>query len=220
MTAANMVPACFLDGPENSVFTFADLQKLPHADSFLTAEEQSFLKLIRIDKRKLEWQGGRLAAKRIMSRETGKSMTALHVEYDAFHRPICGGRLISITHSNGIAAAAYAGGRLVGADLEKIKPHSAAWQKHSFFEEEIPGHTDYEAIRAWTLKEALLKALGIGLTVPLKSINISALASGGLPVFTGKALERFESLGKPCLITKTSKIGELCFSIAVEAQYA
>ena len=189
--------------------------QLPAPETFLSADEQEFLKELKLEKRRAEWLAGRYAAKKLISLKTGISMNELSVTYDIWHRPLCGGHLVSITHSGGMAAAAFADGRLIGTDIEKIRPHSEAWKRECFHQSEIPGGTDDEAIKVWTLKESVLKALGLGLTVPLKSIDFS----GSVPVYAGKTLERFENSGKPCLIFATFKICGWRFSAAVEVHH-
>lgn len=171
-----------------------------------------FSEEFKLKKRRTEWLAGRFTAKKLISLKTGRPAIELPVTYDISHRPLCGGMPISITHSCSLAAAAFADGRLIGADIEKIKSHSAAWKKECFHPEEIPEGTDDEAVMVWTLKESVLKLLGLGLTVPLKSVDFS----GSVPVYTGKTLERFENSGKPCLFFTTMKICGWRFSAAVE----
>ena len=181
---------------------FSGTGGLPQPGSFLSDEELLFLNSLRLEKRRLEWQAGRLAAKKLIAGMSKKDMPSLAVSYDAMHRPVCGGFPVSITHSGGLAAAAYSESGIIGIDLEIIKPHSLRLAEDYFLEEEIPCTDAENIVMAWTRKEALLKALGLGLTVPAKSIN----AAGEKPVFFGKALERYKKLGSPDLRIMTARI--------------
>jgi len=193
--------------------SFVFTGSLPAAEQFLSENEIKTLAGIKLEKRRLEWQAGRLAAKKLLQNHTGLPLKQMEVSYDESHRPLCAGHLISITHSGGLAAAAYAGGQPVGADLEIIKPHSQAWINDYFFDDEVPSGLNDEALKAWTRKEAALKALGIGLSVSAKCVNVAKEK----PVFLGKALGRYESLGFPVLEIRTAKAGNWYFS-AVSAQ--
>jgi 4'-phosphopantetheinyl transferase len=104
----------------------------------------------------------------------------------------------NISHSHGFALFAFARGREVGVDIEKIRPGRpfqriaerffapgetarfssipAAQQAHAFFE-------------CWTRKEAYIKARGKGLSLPLDSFEV-----GFGP---GTAPSLFEALGEP-----------------------
>ena len=181
---------------------FSGICGLPQPESFLSDEELLFLNSLRLEKRRLEWQAGRLAAKRLVAVMAKKDMPSIAVAYDPMHRPVCGGLPVSITHSGGIAAAAYSESGIIGIDLEIIKPHSLRLAEDYFLEEEIPCADAENIVMAWTRKEALLKALGLGLTVPAKSIN----AANEKPVFLGKALERYKKLGSPDLKIMTARI--------------
>lgn len=101
-----------------------------------------------------------------------------------------GGRALrfNLSHSGERALFAFSEGRALGVDLEEIDlrtAHPAIAEK--FFapgERNIilahsPAERPHIFTRLWTLKEAYLKALGLGLTQPLNSFEIGF--EGGAP---------------------------------------
>lgn len=89
----------------------------------------------------------------------------------------------SISHSDDIVLCAAARARALGVDVERVRPRRdwsalAAGVLHG---EEISRMADLEPARrwrqfyqAWTYKEALGKALGVGLALPFRRIIVSA----------------------------------------------
>jgi 4'-phosphopantetheinyl transferase len=66
------------------------------------------------------------------------------------------------------------------------------------------------ATRIWTQKEALLKALGLGLKADPLDINLT----GGSPEFSRAALERYKELGRPPFTLRTFEtIPDYLFSL-------
>jgi 4'-phosphopantetheinyl transferase len=91
---------------------------------------------------------------------------------------------LSISHAEGWATAALARGtdERVGVDIETIAPRDETFEAIAFGRDELDrlarlgGVTRWRATtRGWVLKEALLKAIGIGLTVPLPTITVDGL---------------------------------------------
>lgn len=149
----------------------------------------------RMEKRRSEWLAGRLAAKHLLA-ETGAPgpLSSLEIGMDRLGRPSCGESLLSISHSNGWAMAAFKpGSAFLGADLEKIEDRHPAWYRDYFHLSELPAPAPSEATRLWTIKEALMKALGLGLTADPLTIK----EAGGKIELYGKALERYKELGSP-----------------------
>jgi 4'-phosphopantetheinyl transferase len=152
----------------------------------------------RIEKRRKEWLAGRLAAKTLLA-AGGGNPADFEISMDKLGRPSCGGALVSITHSNGWAAAAMKpGSSFLGLDLEKIEERHRAWYADYFHPQELPLHDPSEATRLWTIKEALLKALGLGLMADPLAIRTDEKIR-----FTGKALERYRELGSPEFAVET-----------------
>lgn len=164
----------------------------------LSEPEAARYAAFRIEKRRKEWLAGRLAAKSLLT-SGGGNPADFEISMDKLGRPCCGGALVSITHSNGwAAAAAKPGSSFLGLDLEKIEERHRAWYADYFHPQELPLRDPSEATRLWTIKEALLKALGLGLMAdPL------AIHTGEKILFTGKALERYRELGSPAFAVET-----------------
>jgi 4'-phosphopantetheinyl transferase len=84
----------------------------------------------------------------------------------------------NLSHSGAYAAAAVSRGRELGIDIEEIRP-DIAWRDIAtrFFSPEETAWLDSmpepEAFfRMWTAKEAVLKAVGMGLAAPLDRIRV------------------------------------------------
>lgn len=191
---------------------FVEVNAIVQEKNFLSTSEKVFLSTLKLEKRRNEWLAGRYAAKKAIAEKVDLPMRDLQIDYDNFHRPVCSGLPLSITHSNGYAAAAI-GKNFLGIDIEKVRKYSASLIQDFLTSHELSIASSDEAITcAWTRKEAVLKALGLGLTVPLKNIDVST----DEPKFFDKALERFDTLGKPKLNLETVKFGSYYFSIAEE----
>lgn len=87
----------------------------------------------------------------------------------------------NVAHSAGLLLIVVSVGRELGVDLEKIQPaflNKEIVEEVFSKEEQADYHTVREPMRvkrffdAWTRKEAFLKALGVGLSVPLCRIEV------------------------------------------------
>ena len=159
----------------------------------------------RMEKRRSEWLAGRLAAKTLLA-EAGVpgDLSSLEIGMDSLGRPACGGNLLSISHSNGWALAAFKPrSAFLGADLEKIEERHPAWYRDYFHPSELPAPDPSAATRLWTIKEALMKALGLGLTADPLTIK-----AGEKTELFGKALERWRELGSPAFTVETRPFPE------------
>jgi len=93
------------------------------------------------------------------------------------------GLRFSLSHTRGLVGCAVAWGSDVGIDLEAIQPHRPAptqIAERSFAPAEVatlraaaPAQRTRLFYELWTLKEAYLKARGLGLTVPLTWVTFS-----------------------------------------------
>lgn len=94
----------------------------------------------------------------------------------------------NVTHSGDMALFAFARGRKIGIDVEKVRRNFATNEiADRFFStvergalRELPLKQRHEAFfRCWTRKEAFIKALGEGLSHPLDQFDVSL--SPGVP---------------------------------------
>jgi phosphopantetheinyl transferase len=170
---------------------------------WLNCNERSYFDRLRFAKRRLDWLGGRLAAKaavlNLLQWQTGPQQ--VEILPDATGQPVV--RVsgaprdaepigVTISHSGQIAAAAayrrsQAGA--VGLDVERLAPVEPALYQIAFTPEEIrylegsasPGERNTRVLRLWTAKEAVLKAIGRGLRASLQSVAVTPPAGEAGP---------------------------------------
>ena len=185
------------------------MQQLPSSESFLSQREQAFFQTLKLPKRRKEWLGGRFALKQLVAAEVGVSLDRVEaLPQETSGKPqlfIRGEKSVlpfSITHSNGYAAAAITTeAHYIGIDLEKIASRIDAWKKDFFHPTELVcGQGDDFLTSLWTQKEAVVKLLGVGLT--LKSFDVRCI--GGRVELYGHALQVYQQIGSP-VITLTTK---------------
>jgi phosphopantetheinyl transferase len=169
---------------------------LPGPAGLLSAGEIQKYYSFKVPKRKADWLGGRYAAKTLLSSLTReKALSEIEISYDDYGRPRAAGLTISISHAGGLALAAVKPGStdFLGADIETVEDRAAAWYADYFTSGELGANDPSHATKLWTLKEAALKALGLGLKADLRDVR---LESGELR-FSGTALTRYRKLGSP-----------------------
>lgn len=196
---------------------------------WLGPAERRTLANLHLPKRRADWLLGRCAAKSVVAPLLAEA-SRIELPPDAFDivsdpsgAPVV--RLadgetvpvgVSISHSDGMAfSAAWADaddGLSAGADLERIAPRSTAFVRDFFRPEEIDAWNalsrgrarDVFATAVWSAKEAVLKALRLGLTVDTRAVGILLLESqaGGLPALPrpdGGAWKGFAVCSAPAL---------------------
>lgn len=85
----------------------------------------------------------------------------------------------NLSHSKGLIACSFVKDHEIGIDLEKIERDLTEISNRFFHPQEVEFLDQYEknqrnklAYKVWTLKEAYLKAKGIGMTCPMGSFNV------------------------------------------------
>ena len=217
------------------------------ADLMLSRQEQDYwLSMRAVDKRRREWLLGRCVAKdavRLLLGPLGERLAHAEIEIvpDPYGRPRAEGawtrRLpaepeISIAHSQGtaVALAAMRPGRLVGIDLESLHHRREDFEAIAFSQDErnlldgVPRDSRLEwALRLWCAKEALGKALGRGLSAGLLAFHITAMddSTGMIRIELGAgALEHFPRLtGRP-LNAYTGREFDFVFATVIYQQGA
>ena len=122
--------------------------------------------------------------RRILGDYLGVAPAAVRYRPGATGRPEIDGPAaitVSTSHSDGLAIVAVARGRLVGVDLERLRPIPDALDlARSLFtaaEYDRLRITAVDArsqafLRLWTRKEAIAKALGLGLSMPFDGFDV------------------------------------------------
>ena len=180
---------------------------IPDADvgagmpAWLTPEEQRAFAAFRVPKRRREWLAGRWVAKEIVRQRHGlqgpeawQDIQIGSVRGGLEHgRPVYtlhghpGPFALSITHCSGVALAALAcrENLRLGVDLERVQLRGESFEAVALSGVEIErlrgvcGETRWRAVtRIWVLKEALAKALGIGLRLPLPLLSVRCSLDG------------------------------------------
>jgi 4'-phosphopantetheinyl transferase len=140
------------------------------------------------DRRRFVVGRGRL--RQILSRYVALPPEALRFRYGAHGKPALSparpAPCFNLSHSGGLAALAIAGCD-VGIDIEKVRPVDGAVAERFFSAREnaalrgLHGADWRDAFyRCWTRKEAVVKALGKGLSLRLASFDVSVAPSASL----------------------------------------
>lgn len=141
--------------------------------SYLTHQEIACLSLI-LPGRQPEWKLGRFALKYAYS---DRHINNLPIHYNSLGQPIIKNikKLGSIAHSQNLALGALSDS-IIGADVEKIRSHHKDLLEYISRDEEklLFSEKDKDRLvtKVWVIKEAVAKAIGIGIDYPFKKIII------------------------------------------------
>lgn len=176
-------------------------------EEILSAKEQKYFDSLKFDKRKRDYLIGRYTAKKLLlenfikdSKTTFKDISILK---DTDGKPelyINGKRpnfMLSISHSGDFASAVASKElKFLGIDTEKIEVRTRSWAEQSFYNTEYHTNSDDKFLTTlWAKKEAVVKALGVGLSVDLYDIRFE----NGKLNFHNKTLEIWKKKGSPDL---------------------
>ncbi len=191
-----------IDWLVQSSIAHPDLRRGLAPTGLLSPSEQRRLAAMPIEKRRHDWLLGRWTAKRLVqayiAQHSGVQIPleqivvtsapdgAPQLLADDSHRLSALYNLqalsLSISHCNGHAFCALSdGGRFhVGADIERIEPRAPVFAEDYFTAHELaqlhaapPATRDILVTLIWSAKEAVLKALRLGLTVDTRSVSIT-----------------------------------------------
>ena len=152
-------------------------------------------------KRRKEWISGRILLRRAVVRLISnngnghKKETAVKIIANALGKPTAyfsdspdsEFAALTLSHSNGLVMVSAAMSKSfhgLGVDIEKVEDRSASWAQDYFSDSEIElaNCSDDRTrclTRIWSLKEASLKALGVGLRYDLKDVVVVSLDETG-----------------------------------------
>lgn len=194
----------------------------------LSPTEEATLAGLSFDKRRQEWLAGRLAAKRltreVLFAETQKIYALPEIEVvtdglGAPHLKVTNQAALphlSISHRGALATALLARGALerCGIDLEEVEPRDISFGQTFFSTEEqaeiaASSSPVLAVTERWAVKEAVLKALGIGARVDLRDIQTRAEANMLKVTLTGEAAQHEKRLGGREWSIALEKVGSL-----------
>ncbi len=145
---------------------------IPGALALLTAEERARASRFVFDRDRTRFVAGRAAKRVILAGYTGGAPEALLFELGPHGKPhLSAGPAFSYSSSGACGLLAAGGDRPLGVDVERIREvlDAAALARGVFTPEELAawrttgGDGCASFLRVWTRKEAILKALGLGL---------------------------------------------------------
>lgn len=158
----------------------------------MTAEDRERATPRMVQQRRTELLAGRALLRHALAAYTGRDASTFRLVVDANGKPECvGGPAVSVSHSGGIVACAVAEAA-VGVDVETRPPRDAEMLAARYFTAAeaawIAADPAARFLELWVLKEAYLKAAGLGLAGGLDSLecrieppHIEARLAGGAP---------------------------------------
>jgi phosphopantetheinyl transferase len=190
--------------------------------AFLGPQEQAALRSFAVEKRREEWLAATLAGKSALRRARDvRGWNAMEIVRGPDGAPVDHGAWgLTLSHAGGVALAyAFDATReRCGVDVETIEWRSPAFEDEAFSAEERaafptgPGREQAVAM-AWTAKEATLKALGTGLSIPLSTLRVKT--NGAVEVeLSGAAKERFGALDGDALAVEAKADGRTALALA------
>ena len=177
--------------------------RLLETQGLLSPFEFQMFSAFRFQKRRDEWLMGRWTAKSLVQSQPAYHRIPLDkieirnmpegAPYILLQDGKLPGNCLSISHSDSLAFCALASGPdlQIGADLEKIEARVGNFAADYFTQAEqslVDAHSsksrDILITLIWSVKEAMLKALGVGLHWDTRQVEISEIE--GLDVPTGE----------------------------------
>lgn len=154
----------------------------------LSAEERERAQRFRVEPPRTAFVLTRGTLRSVLAHYLGGKAQALRFRYESQGKPFLEGDdnlFFNVSHTDGLAMLAFARGRRLGVDVEKIHPGTEVEKlAERFFSERecrdlrlLNGDELRAAFfRIWTRKEAYIKATGEGLSLPLDQFDVSIAA--------------------------------------------
>lgn len=167
----------------------ADPEAADAAATVLSPDEQARGRSFLSPLHQQRFRSGRSRLRLILGARLGRDPGALAFRQNAYGKPglvDAAGLRFSLSHCRDQAFLAVSDGLEIGADLEQIRAIDHLDLARRFFHArevnaiEDPSDAEEQLrafFRIWTLKEAVVKAMGTGLSTPLDSFAISTATS-------------------------------------------
>lgn len=128
---------------------------------------------------------GRALIRRLLAQATGEEAAQVEIECNAYGKPFCSdaGVEFNVSHAGCWVVLAATRGHAVGVDVEAIKQHTdwvnLAEMLHPDESHDIAALAASQQqaafFRCWSRKEAVIKAIGTGLSTPLTAFRVSVV---------------------------------------------
>lgn len=158
--------------------------RIPELTTILSAEERDRARLFHFEKDSHQFIESRAALRGLLGQYLNVAAASLAFTLTAYGKPALatGDLRFNLSRRDGLALIAFTRGREIGVDVELVRPDLDLFEIAgvSFSENELASMNSLpESQRAagfyncWTRKEAFVKAVGQGLSFPLKQFDVS-----------------------------------------------
>lgn len=157
---------------------------LPSLFTILSSEEQARAAKFHFPEAQVHYVVGRATLRRLIGGYEQIEPAAVPIVYGPHGKPALavGDLHFNVSHADGVALMAFAQGRAIGVDIERVRPLPDADRVARRFFAAVE-YAAYKAVpdaqkpqaffNCWTRKEAFIKAIGEGLSCPLKSFEVT-----------------------------------------------
>lgn len=169
----------------NSVVVAVPLAAVTPDLRLLSPAEQTHASSLRHQRRQQTFLAGRTLLRQWLSQVTGHPANRLTLGTGPHGKPFLeedSSLQFSLSHGGDWLMLVLSDGHAVGIDIEPIQPRRKLSQLCRRYLSESESSTvlslpsdqsQVQFLRYWTCKEAYVKGLGIGLTMPLKTVNLA-----------------------------------------------
>lgn len=169
----------------------------PEMANTLNAGEHDRARRFRFAEDRLRYAFAHGVLRDVLSRYLNCSAADIEFAANAYGKPFvtpAGGTHppeFNLSHAGEVILIGVGGGRCIGIDVEKIRPmadlESVAEsqfgpQERAFLDAARSSRREQAFFRCWTRKEAYVKALGTGLSIPLNSFDTLAGSANTAPL--------------------------------------
>jgi 4'-phosphopantetheinyl transferase len=157
---------------------YADRRALSGAAvaALVTAEDRQRVAPTMHARRSAEYLAGRALLRHALARHTGRDAASFRIDTSADGKPSCvDGPALSVSHSGDILICALSDAGAVGIDVETGVPRDVGAVAERYFTQAearwLAADPEPRFRMLWVLKEAYLKALGVGLAGGLSALE-------------------------------------------------
>lgn len=155
----------------------------------LSAQERQRLLAFRFTTHQREYLHSHFFLRRILSTQVKAEPTQLRFTVDSLGKPWLEGSCLNfnLSHTAGLAACCASAGDVCGVDVERHRPlpdmdliaeRNFSVAERTLLQHAAPKGKEVLFYRIWTLKEAYIKACGLGLSMELTSFSVLPQLNG------------------------------------------